>query len=118
MDIGSMIEALKSHPQANKMGMIVSHLGIVRGTSRNGREVTEIDVSYDHDVLRGIINDIKKLDGIVEVLVDTHEGHLRIGDEVMAVVVGGDIRENVFAALSKAVNRIKGEASKKTEYFR
>ena len=118
MDISKMIKALKAHPEAAKMGMIVSHLGIVRGTSRNGREVTGIHVAYNHDTLNEIKKDIKEMNGIVEVLVETNEGRLEIGDEVMAVVLGGDIRENVFAALTTAVNRIKSEASRKEEYFK
>jgi molybdopterin synthase catalytic subunit len=39
-----------------------------------------------------------------------------VGEEIMAVVVAGDIRENVFPAFVTAVNRIKKEASKKKEY--
>ena len=42
-------------------------------------------------------------------------GRLKVGDEILAVVVAGDIRENVFPTLIKTVNRIKGDASKKKE---
>ena len=42
-------------------------------------------------------------------------GKLKVGDEVMAVAVGGDTREHVFPALVKAVDRIKVEATKKRE---
>ena len=118
MDIQEMINTLKGHPDSNKMGMIATHLGVVRGTSRDGREVTEIQVGYDYDTITDILNDIKNMPGIVEVLVNTTEGRLRVGDEIMAVAVAGDIRENVFAALMEAVNRIKTEASKKEEYMK
>ena len=47
--------------------------------------------------------------------VQTKEGRLKVGDEILAVVVAGDIRENVFPALIKTVNRIKADASKKKE---
>lgn len=118
MNMNNLIEKLRKHPEAHRVGMIACHLGIVRGTSRDGREVTGIDVAYDHTLLESIISDIKKMDGIVDVAVDTREGHLTIGDEVLAVAVAGDIREHVFSALMAAVNRIKAEASKKKEYFR
>ena len=97
------------------IGKIASHLGIVRATSRDGRLVERIQVSYDHTILDLIIQDIKGMQGIIEVLVETREGVLQIGDEILAVVVAGDIRENVFDALITAVNRIKAEASKKKE---
>ena len=53
----------------------------------------------------------------VEVLVATNEGHLNIGDEILAVAVGGDIREHVFPALVDTVNRLKKEAAKKKEFI-
>lgn len=116
MNIQKMIEAIKIHPEAEKVGMIASHLGIVRGTSRDGTRVGRVDVQYDHLKLESIIRDIKEMPGIIEVLCDAREGTLRIGEEILAVVVAGDIRENVFQALITAVNRIKAEASKKKEY--
>jgi molybdopterin synthase catalytic subunit len=95
--------------------MITSHLGVVRSTSRDGRAVTSLDVSYDQEALQAIVRDIKKMPGIAEVLVETREGLLNVGEEILAVVVAGDIRENVFPALVSAVNRIKKEASRKKE---
>lgn len=115
MDLNKMIESMKAHPEYEKMGMIASHLGVVRGTSRDGQNVKGIEVVYDHDAVNRIVIDVKSLSGIVEVLVDTNEGHLRVGDEILAVAVGGDIRENVFPALVETVNRIKKDAVKKKE---
>jgi len=99
------------------MGMIASHLGIVRGSSRDGREVSSIEVKYDRDRLRNIVEEMKGLPGIIDIQVEVREGHLQVGDEILAVAVGGDIRENVFDALIKTVNRIKAEASSKRENF-
>lgn len=117
MDINKMIRTLREHPESAKIGMIATHLGVVRGSSRKGRNVTEIEVSFDHDGITRIINDTKKLNGIIDVLIDTNEGRLRVGDEIMAVAVAGDIRENVFPALIQTVDRIKAEGSKKKELF-
>ena len=117
MDITKMIKTLKTRPDSRKIGMIASHLGVVRGISRNGSEVTGIEVAYDHEIIDNIIQDIKRLSGIIEVLVDTNEGLLKVGDEILAVAVAGDIRENVFPALIKTVNRLKEDASKKREIY-
>jgi molybdopterin synthase catalytic subunit len=115
MDLNKMIERVKRNTDPSRVGMITSHLGVVRGTSRNGSEVTCIEVTYDKLALQAVVSDIKKMPGIAEVLVETREGRLEIGDEILAVVVAGDIRENVFPALVSAVNRIKKEASRKKE---
>jgi molybdopterin synthase catalytic subunit len=117
MDLQEMVNSLKRHPMRNTIGMIASHLGIVRGTSRDGRPVTEIEVVYDRGKIQRIIEDVKKRSGIVEISVGATEGRLKIGDEILAVVVAGDIRENVFPALIETVNRIKVEASRKKEFF-
>ena len=116
MDLNKMIERVRKNTDPSKVGMITSHLGVVRVTSRSGGDVLSIDVAYDQEAIQTIIRDIKKMPGIAEVLVETREGRLNVGEEIMAVVVAGDIRENVFPALVTAVNRIKKEASRKKEY--
>ncbi len=115
MDITRMVRNLKRRKNSEKIGMIVTHIGIVRGTSLDGRKVKGIHVEYDHDAIENIIQDIKRSDGIFDVLVQTKEGRLKVGDEILAVVVAGDFRDNVFPALIKTVNRIKTDASKKKE---
>jgi molybdopterin synthase catalytic subunit len=50
-------------------------------------------------------------------MVETVNGTLEVGDDIMAVLVGGDTRENVFPSLIKAVDRIKKEGVKKREIF-
>ncbi len=115
MDLNKMIERVKKNTDPSKVGMITSHLGVVRRTSRDGRKVTSLEVAYDQEALQAVVLDIKQMPGIAEVLVETREGRLDVGEEILAVVVAGDIRENVFPALVNAVNRIKKEASKKKE---
>ena len=117
MNIQEMVNTLKARTDAHKVGMIASHLGIVRATSRSGPEVKSVDVTYDKNALSQIIKDIKKMKGIIDVLVETNEGRLAVGDDILAVAVAGDIREHVFSALITAVDRIKKESSRKTEIF-
>jgi molybdopterin synthase catalytic subunit len=118
MDINAMIEALKAQPHADRIGMIATHLGVVRGSSRDGREVTGIEVTYDPKAVEAVKHDIKKLPGILDVLVETREGRLGIGEDLLAVAVAGDIREHVFSALVQAVDRLKKEAGRKREFFK
>jgi molybdopterin synthase catalytic subunit len=116
MDIGNMIEGIKVHPEYRNVGMIASHYGIVRSFARDGSAVTGMDVRFDEEKIGEIIKDIKSRPGIVEVLINTNNGHLTVGDEIVAVVVAGDTRDNVFPALIDAVNRVKTEAVTEEEH--
>lgn len=118
MDLNQMIGLLKEHPDYPRMGMIASHLGVVRNTSLNGKPVQSIHVSFDKEKINKIVKEIKMMDGIIEVLVDISEGRLTVGQEIMAVAVGGDTREHVFPALIQAVDRIKSEAARKQEEYK
>jgi len=117
MDLNKMIQAMKRDPDYSKMGMIASHLGVVRGTSLNGKKVLGVDVSFDKKSLDRIIGEINQMAGIIKVMIDVCGGRLGVGDEIMAVAVGGDTREHVFPALMAAVDRVKSEATTKRELF-
>jgi molybdopterin synthase catalytic subunit len=117
MEKDKLLEKIRRHPESHRIGMVASHLGIVRGNSRDGRKVKAVEVSYDMDALNNIIKDIKSMKGIVEAMVEVKPGLLNVGDEVMYLAVGGDIRENVFPALIKGVDMIKKNAAKKKEIY-
>src|SRR5512147_2365368 len=99
MKSAEMIEKIKTHPQCRQVGMILTHTGIVRGHSRDGKPVRDVEVRADRGALAKIIEDVKARAGIIEVLVAVRDGRLRVGEEIMNVAVSGDIRENVFSAL-------------------
>jgi molybdopterin synthase catalytic subunit len=42
---------------------------------------------------------------------------LAVGEDVMLLVVAGDVRENVIAVLRDTLDAIKSEVTRKTEYF-
>jgi molybdopterin synthase catalytic subunit len=115
MDLSSLVENTKKHPDFHKAGMILCHNGVVRATSRDGRPVSEVSVRVDRKRLEVIIGEIKAMTGIVEVLAHVNEGTLKVGEDVMYIVVAGDFRENVFDAMIAAVNRIKADVTSKTE---
>jgi len=117
MDLTKIIETFKEHPDYKKMGMIASHLGLVRENSLDGRKVQGIEVVFYEDMIDKIISEITRIDGIYKVVVEFCEGELEVGEEIMAVVVGGDTREHVFPALIEAVDRIKKFGGKKREIF-
>jgi len=115
MDQNRMIEIIKANPNFHKAGMIASHLGVVRSFSRDGKAVSGVDVFFDNGKIQEIIRDVRSRPGIVDILIETNSGHLGVGDDIVTVMVAGDIRENVFPALMDAVNRLKSDASTKKE---
>jgi len=118
MNLTHMIDTIKKHPDYHRAGMILCHNGVVRDTSRDGRKVSGLTLSVDHKKLRQVIETYKKKPGIVEILVEIAENrNLSVGDDVMLLVVAGDIRENVIAVLSDTLNAIKTTVTQKTEFF-
>ena len=118
MNLTHMIDTIKKHPDYHRAGMILCHNGVVRETSRDGRKVSGLTLSVDHEKLRQVIETYKKKPGIIEMLVDIAENrNLAVGDDVMLLVVAGDIRENVITVLGDTLNAIKTTVTQKTEFF-
>ena len=118
MNISKMMDAIKQHPGFEKVGMILCHNGIVRSTSRDGRRVDGLSVSVDHRKLDRIVAEKRKSAGIIDIRVEIAENKtLSVGEDVMFLVVAGDIRENVIAVLQATLEAVKTTVTRKTEYF-
>jgi molybdopterin synthase catalytic subunit len=116
MDINALIERIRGHRDFHKAGMILCHNGVVRSTSRDGTPVTGVTVRADHDAIRKVVAEQKKRPGIIEILVEVNEGDLKVGDDLLAIVVAGAIREHVIPVLADTLNLIKACGTKKTEH--
>ncbi|NNG01431.1 MAG: molybdenum cofactor biosynthesis protein MoaE [Desulfobacteraceae bacterium] len=118
MNMESLIQRVKDGPDFHKAGMILCHNGVVRGTSRDGRPVTGLRVAVDQARLDQVLADARKMTGVIDVQVHiAGDCDLAVGDDVMYLVVAGDVRENVIAALTDTLNTIKTAVTGKTEYF-
>ena len=119
MDIGNVLKELKKEPGfAENVGMVLVHNGIVRGWSRKDRsEVVAIEITPDLDKIEEIRKDIEAYEGIFRARAFALSGRMRPGDDVLYLVVAGDIRENVKPALSDFLDRVKAEAVTKKEIF-
>jgi len=115
--LGDLIDNIKAHPDFSKVGMMLCHVGVVRGTSRDGRPVSGLDLTVDRGALESILSEQRKRPGIVEILVEIQEGALKVGDEVMFIVVAGDLRDHVIPVLEDTLNAIKKGVTHKTEHF-
>ncbi len=117
MDISKMIAQMKMEPGFREnVGMILVHNGVVRGWSRSDRRtVMTVEVSVDGEKVQALQEEYQKKPGIYRVMVEYRTGSLRPGDDVLFIVVAGDIRENVKPVLADLLDRIKSEAVSKKE---
>ena len=113
----------KRHESAPKIGMYLTHNGVVRQSARakvrqgaeDTKPVTGMYFAYDREKVDAVIADAYKMDGIYYIKVWLNEGELSLGDDIMYVLVGGDIRPHVVDALQYLVGRIKSECVTETE---
>ena len=117
-----LLEA-KRHESAPKIGMYLTHNGVVRQSARakvrqgaeDTKPVTGMYFAYDREKVDAVIADAYKMDGIYYIKVWLNEGELSLGDDIMYVLVGGDIRPHVVDALQYLVGRIKSQCVTETE---
>ena len=118
MKLQTLIDTIKSRPDYDHAGMILAHNGVVRGASRDGRSVSGLKVAVDHGKLSTVLEKNRRAPGILDIQVWIDENKdLSVGDDVMFLVVAGDIREHVISTLEKTLNEIKSTVTSKTEFF-
>lgn len=116
------LQEAKESPDAGKVGMYLSHNGVVRATARaavrEGQEVppvTGMHFSWDAEAVQAAVDAVKAMEGVFYVRVWLNEGFLRVGDDIMQVLVGGDIRPRTVAALEALLGGLKGHCVRETE---
>ena len=115
----------KTAPGAENCGMYLTHCGTVRRSAKakvrleqaDTRDVAGMRFSYDAEKVNSAIEETKALEGIFYVRVWLNEGELRLGDDIMLVLIGGDIRPRVVDALQFLVGKIKSECVTEEEIY-
>ncbi len=115
----------KCQKSASKIGMYLIHNGVVRESAKamvhnedeTAKPVVGMEFSYNREKLETIIADAYGLPGIYYIRVWLNHGVLQVGEELMYVLVGGDIRPHTVQALEYLVGRIKNECVKETELW-
>ena len=120
MDITKAIKKMKKEPGfSENVGMVLVHNGVVRGWSRRDHKtVTGIEVAVDEHKVEALHKEYSQKPGIYKILIECCSGRLNPGDDLLFIVVAGDIRENVKPVLSELLDRIKAEAVTKSEITR
>lgn len=119
------LKEAKTHESAEKVGMYLTHNGVVRKTARakvrqgakDTRPVGKMIFSYDQKKVDCVIADTYRMEGIFYIRVWLNEGELQVGEDIMYVLIGGDIRPHTVDALQYLVGRIKNECVTETEIF-
>jgi molybdopterin synthase catalytic subunit len=114
--IDKWIAEVRQQADPRELGMILVHNGLVRATSKDGREVRGINLSMDRKRLAELIQYYSALEGIEAVRVRINEGHLAIGDSIMYVLVAGRFRTDVLPAFEALIAAIKNEVVTEQEY--
>jgi molybdopterin synthase catalytic subunit len=115
--IDEWLKEAKADPAALQQGMFLIHNGVVRRTPKakvrqgidDGSTVKGMEFAYDAVKVEAAVAEAYKMDGIFHVRVWLNEGHLEPGDDIMYVLIGGDIRPHVIDALQFLVGKLKSE---------
>ena len=123
--VDQWLKEAKEDPAAAECGMYLVHNGTVRQTARarvrqgaeNSEAVTGMVFRYDAEKVEQAILKAKEMPGIFYIRVWLNEGRLTLGDDIMLVLVGGDIRPHVIDALQALVGTIKNDCVVEEELF-
>jgi molybdopterin synthase catalytic subunit len=115
--VDEWLKEAKAHPSALQEGMFLVHNGVVRQTPKaqvrqginDGALVKGMEFAYDAAKVDAAVAETYKMAGIFHVKVWLNEGRLTVGDDIMYVLIGGDIRPHVVDALQFLVEKIKTE---------
>ena len=119
------LKEAKADKSAPECGMYLFHNGIVRQSSkakaRQGDtsvpDVKGMAFSFDPKKVETAVKNARNMPGIGYVRAWLNEGQLEVGDDIMLVLVGGDIRPHVVDALQALVGELKTHCVKEEELF-
>ena len=115
----------KAEPGAKECGMYLFHNGVVRESAKAAvREgaadtvpVKGMRFSYDAEKVERAKGAALAMPGIRYARVWLNSGVLRVGDDIMLILVGGDIRPHVIDALQSLVGEIKQHCVREEEMY-
>ena len=123
--VDAWLREAKADPAAKRCGMLLVHNGIVRETARarvrqgdaSAPPVRGMRFGYDREKAAAAREEALAMPGIGIVRIWLNEGELKPGDDIMLVLVGGDIRPRVVDALQFLVGKLKSECVTEEEIF-
>lgn len=121
--IDQWLKEAKADESAPRCGMYLTHNGTVRELPKklvrqgidDGTKVVGMNFSYDEAGVEAARQEALKMPGIEYVRCWLNEGTLEVGDDIMYVLIGGDIRPHVVDCLQELVGKIKNEMVSEVE---
>ena len=121
--ISEWLKEAKEDVKKDETGMYLLHNGVVRVSpkeyAREGkgpaRGVKSLTFFYNKNKVLEAIDETKNLEGITHIKVWLNKGSLKVGEDIMYVLIGGDIRPNVIDGLTYLVGKIKEECVTEVE---
>ena len=77
--IQEWIDEVKTKSPKDQLGMILVHNGIVRATSKDGKPVREMYLTFDEGLLDKAIARFKETEGVVDIKVWVNQGICQLG---------------------------------------
>lgn len=122
--LDAWLREAQAAPDAARVGMYLTHCGVVRESARaearGGQAappVRGMRFSCDREKMAAAVADTRRLEGVFYVKAWLNEGTLQVGDDLMRILIGGDIRPHTVAALEYLVERLKSQCVTEEELF-
>ena len=108
--IDAWLKEAKQSKQANRIGMYLVHNGVVREDAKamvrqgetDTKPVSGMYFSYDEEKVNAAIEAAYEMEGIYYIKVWLNEGDLKVGDDIMYVLIGGDIRPHLVGTIKNS----------------
>ena len=114
----------KASAAADQCGMFLVHNGVVRATAKaQVRQnepmpaVAQVDFSYDAQGVEEAVAEALTWDGVYYARAWLNEGVLEVGESIMYVLIGADIRPRCIDALNRLVAHIKNDLVVEREIY-
>lgn len=117
MDISKTIQEMKQNPAfRDNVGMILIHNGVVRSWSRKDKaNVVALEVTPNQSKIAELRKEFLQRPGIFDIVIEARQGKFVPGDDLLFIIVAGDVRENIKPVLGELLDRVKSEAIGKKE---
>ena len=107
--LDTWLREVKETTDPASLGMILVHDGIVRGTSKTGERICGMRLSYDKEKLEMLLSELRSREGVVVIKVWINSGELKVGDDIMFVMVAGRFRTDILPVFVELLTAIKNE---------
>jgi molybdopterin synthase catalytic subunit len=113
--IEQWLKEIKSRCAPDALGMILVHNGVVRATSKQGAIVAGMKLSYDQAALDRAVGRFKEKEGIADIRAWINSGTLKVGDDIMYLLVAGRFRTDILPVFQELLTEIKTKIVREEE---